>query len=588
MQVAIVLILLVLAIIFFALETISVDLITLGLLSLLVLMRILTPAEAFSGFSSDILIFLSAIFVISGALIRTGVLDTIGQFIYQKAGGSYRKLLLLITVCVSCVSPFLHNTITTAVFIPPVVGIARNLRLSASKLLMPVAFASMLAGTCTLIGTSTNIAASAMLQQYGLKAFGLFEFTPIGIVVLAVGALYMALFANRLLPDHDDKPSEEYHVKEYLTEVSLKSESHLVGKEVREAKIGNDMDLIILGIIRNGKTILAPEGNERLQEKDTLLLKSDIEGIARIKGTNSLEIKADMKPEESNLESENVKLVEVMLMPGSDFIGKSLKEIDFRHKYTATVLALYRHGETVVQKVGRVNLQFGDVLLVQGSEYHINQLRQEPDIWILGDVSHYLFKKSKGLYVMSFFVIALALGTLNVMPLSIATLLAALLTVLTRCISIEEAYKSIDWRLLILIAGMTAYGTAMSKTGADRFLANQVVGLLGRYGASAVMAGFFLLTVVLTQPLSNAAAALVILPVAISTAQVLHVNPRTFAMAVTLAASFSFITPFEPACILVYNAGKYKFWDFIRFGTPLTLILFPIVMLLLPLFWPMK
>ncbi|HXG67668.1 MAG TPA: SLC13 family permease [Blastocatellia bacterium] len=586
LQIAIVLALLALSVVLFATEKLSVDIITLLLIMALVMLGVLTPAEAFAGFSNDIIIILCSIFVISGALQRSGVMDALGARLRQVAGGSANRLLLAVMSVVSGTSAFMNNTTVTAIFVPPVLGTARQSRISPSKLLMPVAFASILGGTCTLIGTSTNVAVSGYIEQAGMRPLGLFEITPVGLVITVVGIAYMMLIGRRLLPDHPDESlTEEYNMREYLSEIVLRPDSHLIGQRIFESDLSK-MDFRILEVIR-GKDKFLPDGRTRIEPEDILLVEGKIEDLIKVKETAGIEIKADLKLGDKDLQSDEIKMFEVLVTPQSDLIGRTLKEADFRARYGMTALAINRHGQPVREKIGRIRLRMGDLLLVQGPADRVDFLRRTPDLWILEELNPALYRKGKGLYTVAFFAAAIVVGAVGWLPLSVCFLAAAVLTVLFRCISVDEAYEFIDWRLIILIGGMTAFGTAMTKTGAAAFLAAWIVRLLQPFGEMVILAGFFLLTMILTQPMSNAAAALVVLPVAIETAQGLGANERTFAIAIMLAASVSFVTPFEPSCILVYGPGRYRFIDFVKIGLLLTILLMAVVLFLLPMFWPM-
>jgi di/tricarboxylate transporter len=588
MQIALVLSLLVITLIIFPLEIISVDIVALSALLILVAAGVLTPDQAFAGFGTEMMILLGSIFVIAGALLRTGMLDSIGVLMYRHFRGRYRLLLVATVTVVAAVSAFMNNTVVTAVFIPVVLAVARRSKLAPSKLLIPVAYAAMLGGCCTLIGTSTNLAASSFLVRQGIEPFGLFEFLPIGLAMTAGGILFFMYFGGALLPSRGlGDVAKDYRVKEYLTEVALRPGCPLIGKRIDEAGVQEMADVTVLGILRPSGALLAPEGHEQFELNDTLLLKGEVEGIQKLRQTPGIESKGDDVIGDISLESEKVRLVEVMIGPGSRFIGRSLKEIDFRRRYGLTTLAIHRHAEEVVEKVGKIPLMIGDVLLVQGPEARLNDLRAVANVLVLSDLSHFLLERSKGTYVVVFFGAALALGALGILPIGPAVLGAAIMSVLVGAVGGEEAYRLIDWRLVMLIGAMTGFGQAMVNTGADKFLADQLLGITGQFGPRAILAGFFVLTVALSQPLSNAAAALAVLPIALATATLLGVNPRTFAVVVTLAASASFITPLEPSCILVYPAGRYRYFDFVRAGAPLTLVTMIIVLILAPLLWPL-
>jgi di/tricarboxylate transporter len=586
MQIAIVYGLLIAAIVLFAMERISVDIITLLLLIGLVVSGILTPEEAFSGFSNDIIITLVSIFVLSGALQQTGIVDTIGARLHRIARGSTNRLITALMTVVGGLSAFMNNTTATAIFVPPTLGLARRWKLSPSKLLMPVAYASILGGTCTLIGTSTNIAVSGFIAKAGMKPLGLFEITPLGLIILACGIIYMFFVGKHLLPDYKDESlTDEYAIREYLSEIIVVPKSHLIGQRIFQSDLAR-MDFRILAVIRGQRKFL-PNARTLIEEDDVLLVEGKAEDLIRVKETAGIEIKPDLKLGDRDLQSEDIKLAEVLIMPRSDLIGRTLKEINFRQRFGMTALAFYRHRQSLTSKIGDVRFRLGDLLLVQGPAERLNYLRRGSDLWVLEELNRTLYRKRKGLYTIFFFAVAILAGSLGWLPLSVSLLSAAVLTILTRSITMEEAYEFIDWRLVILIAGMTSFGVAMQKTGAAEFLARWIVAGLEPYGITVILAGFFVLTILLTQPMSNAAAALVVLPIALTTAQTLGVNERTFAVAIMFAASVSFIAPFEPSCILVYAPGKYKFLDFVKVGAGLTVLLVGIALLLIPVFWPL-
>jgi di/tricarboxylate transporter len=586
LDIAIVLSLLVTAIILFATEKISVDIITLLLLIALVATGILNPAEAFEGFSSDMIVILGSIFVIGGALQETGVLDELGSRLLKMASSSTNRLLLLLMGAAGSVSAFMNNTTVTAMLLPPVIGISRRARIPSSKLLMPLAYASILGGTCTLIGTSTNVAVSGYIERAGMQPLGLFEMTPVGLIILVVGVLYMITAGERLLPERREEPlTVDYAMREYLSEIIVLPNSPLIGQTSYDSDL-TILDFRILKIIRGNQEI-QPDARAAIREGDTLLVQGRIDNLMKVKKIEGIEIKPETTTGGVALQTENMLVAEVLITPQSDLVGRTLKEAAFRQRFGLIVLAIYRHETSVREMIGDVMLRVGDLLLVQGTPDRIQMLQHDTGLAILGERQAPIFRKKHGLIAVGFFIAAVIVGGIGWVPLSICFLSAAVMTIVLRCISIERAYEFIDWRLLILIGGMTAFGIAMEKTGTAEFLAKSIIGLLQPFGVIAVLAGFFVLTILLTQPMSNAAAALVVLPIAISTAQQLGANERTFSIGVMLAASISFIAPFEPSCVLVYGPGKYKFMDFVKTGIGLTLVLFIVVLIVLPRFWPL-
>ncbi len=573
----------------FSLEKISVDIITLLLLCALVLLRLLTIREAFAGFSSDIVIVLAALFVLSGALIKTGVMENFGSAISKIAGASRTRVLLVLMPATACIAAFLHNTTTTAVFLPAVLGLCKKSRLNPSQILIPFAFASMMGGTCTLLASSTTIAASGYMASAGLRPIGLFEFLPFGLAVIGTGILYMVAIGARFLPRRaEGSLTDSYHVREYLSEVMVTDRSPLAGRTMRELRLAA-MGLTVLAIHRGDQT-LYPGPSVSLEAGDLLIVKARREALLEVKQTEGMEIVPDLHLGDQDLVGGTVKIAEAIVMPQSLLIGRTLRELNFRHRYGLTVIAVHRRGHAFPTKIGTLSLRVGDVLLLQGDAERFADLGNSLDVWVLEQTEHFAGarRSRQRLLAVGLFAVAVAAAGIGAVPLAIAFLLAALAAILLKLISAEEAYKAIHWRLIILIAGMTSFGAAMKSSGAAAYLADLIVHWGAPLGVPYILLGFAVLTMLLSQPMSNAAAALVVLPVALSTAAALHVQPRTFGIVVTLAASISYITPFEPSCLLVYGPGKYRFRDFLIAGAPLSLLLLGVLMLLAPLLWPLR
>ncbi|HMJ08739.1 MAG TPA: SLC13 family permease, partial [Pyrinomonadaceae bacterium] len=385
--------------------------------------------------------------------------------------------------------------------------------------------------------------------------------------------------------------TEQYDMREYISELLVLPDSPLVGKTLTEANLNTELELNVLGIVRGDETIAAPGPRERIQRRDLLIVEGKMTDILRVKEEVGLEIRPDFMLNDVILKSGGVELFELMVMRDSRITGRTLKSLQFRQNYNLTVLAINRHGATFVNKLSGLELKFGDVLLVQGKRSGVDPLVNEGDALLLEDVSATGLRVEKRRWAIAAFLLFLALSLSKLVigveiPLAICVLSGVMLLLATQTVRHSEMYSLIDFRLLVLIACMMSFGVAMEKTGADVFLAGLIQQYFGDFGPTAVLAGFFLLTVILTQPMSNQAAALVVLPVAVKTAIGLGLNPRTFIIAVTYAASFSFITPLEPACVLVYTPGRYRFMDFVKVGTILTIIVFAVSIVLVPIFWP--
>lgn len=586
MEITLVLGLVSLAVLLFSIERIPFEVTALLILSLLLVTRILKPEQAFAGFGSDTVVMIAGLFVLTAALLRTGVVDNIGRLM-SRGGVSPNSLAIIVMLTVTTLSAFISNTAATAVFVPLVIGLARRAKISPSKLLMPLAFASILSSSVTLISSSTNIVISGFLPRYRMEPIGMFEMAPVGIPITIAGLIYMIVIGMKLLPSHADEPlDEEYHLRDYLTEVLILPDSPLIGNSLVESKL-SEKDLFTVSILRGKEQILSPRPREVLQSGDILLVEGSAEDILSIKKTAGLEIKADFKLASDPFQSDQIKLAEVLVMPNSKMRGETLKRARFRALYGLIVLAINRQGVTLRTKISQIPLKIGDVLLVQGNKENIQRITAE-GFSILSDVSSLQPRSPKAGIAVVIFIFSIVLGTLKLMSFPAAMLIGTVLMFLSRSITPEEAYTAIEWRILILIGSMLALGLAMEESGAARFLADIIIEYTGSLGPKAVLASFFLLTVLLTQPMSNQAAALVLLPVAIQTAASMQLNPRTFAMIIAVAASCSYLTPLEPSCILVYGPGRYKFTDFLRVGAALTLVIFVISMILIPRFWPLN
>ncbi|HKO97418.1 MAG TPA: SLC13 family permease, partial [Pyrinomonadaceae bacterium] len=517
-QIAIILGILLVALILFATERIPIEIISIILVLTLIVTGTLTATEAFAGFGNDIVITISGLFILTGGLAKTGVVDVVGRRLHRVAGESEFRITALIMIAAALSAAVMKNTTTTAMFLPVVLGIGARRKISPSKLLMPLAFGAILGGTCTLIGTSTNLAVSGALPRYGLSQFTMFELTKVGVPIVAVGMLYMLLIGLRLLPNRESAASltEQYHVRQYMTEVIVLDDSPLIGKTLGEARISDELELTVLGVLRGTqRSRIAPHPDEQIKAADLLLVQGRVEDILRVKSEAGIEIKADFALSDELLEGNDVELFEAMIPRGSDLVGRSLKRLQFRRRYQLVVLAINRHGVNLLSKLSNVKLRFGDVLLLQGSREHVENLAAEDQILLLEEISRRQVRTSKMRWSLLAFGVFLFFSLTHLVPLPVAVLLGVLILLGTRSLRTSEIYEMIEWRLIILIACMISFGVAMEKTGADQYLADLIVRGTGHYGPTAVLAGFFIMTVALTQPMSNQAAALVMLPIAV-------------------------------------------------------------------------
>ncbi|MCZ7552215.1 MAG: hypothetical protein B6D39_10215 [Anaerolineae bacterium UTCFX2] len=583
------LIVLAVALVLFSFEWFSPDVTAIGVLVALVLLGLIPVEQAFSGFGSDTVILLLGLLIMTSALMRTGVVGVVSRHLLRYTRDRPQQLLLMTMLSVGLLSSLINNTAAAAFFLPVILGLSQRAKINASRLLMPMAFAAVLASSVTLISTSTNVVVSGLIVQAGLQPIGMLELTPVGIPILISGLLYMLIIGQRLIPERPASQdlTDTFGLRPYLAELRILPGSPLVDQTLAQTGLGRDLNLTVMSIIRDGKRQLAPAGSARLKAGDALLVEGLSADILKIKDLPGLDIQADAKFSDLDLQDHNLRLAEVVLLATSRFIGRTIRGLQLREKFRIQVLAISRRTGVVYSKIADTRLSLGDVLLVQGSQGQIAALQEDNAFDVLGVVESQRFKPKQAWTVIAIFIGALLLATFKITPMPIAMLLGALLVFLTRCISPEEAYRRVEWKVLILIGCMLALGVAMQTTGTAEFLAQLLVAWVGHWNPLWLLTGFFVLTVLLTQPMSNQAAAAVVIPVALQTALQLGLNPRTFAMMIAIAASTSYLTPLEPACLMVYGPGRYRFTDFLKVGGLLTLVVFFIAISLAPLIWPL-
>jgi di/tricarboxylate transporter len=578
------------ALVLFAFEWFPTDVIALGILITLILTGLVPSDQAFLGFGSDAVIMILGLLILTAALTRTGVVEMAGRWILRGTGQDAGRVLLIIVIASAVLGAFMSNTASTAFFVPITIGLAGRSKISASKLLMPIAFASILTSSVTLISTSTNLIVSDLLTRYDQPPMGMFELAPVGIPVAVVGVIYMLTIGKRLIPDRstDDKGGLGVGERVYLTEIMILPDSDLIGKTLAESGLRSTLDLNVVRIVRDKTQYLVPDADTGLKDGDVLLVEGRREDILKVKDLSGLDIKADVKLSDPSLQTEEVQLAEAIILPGSPLIGRTLKGFHFRERYGLQVLAIHRRGATLRRKMSLVALRVGDILLIQGGRDNIATLNDENIFRVLGTVERdQSLDRARAPLAIAIFVGSLLAATFNIFSLPVAVLVGTLLVFLTRCITPEEAYREVEWKAIILIGCMLALGVAMEHTGTALYLAQQFVNITANSSPVWLLAAFFVLTVILTQPMSNQAAAVVVLPVAIQTALQIGLNPRTFAMMIAIAASCSYLTPLEPSCLMVYGPGRYRFFDFVKVGSLLTVVIFVIAILLVPLVWPL-
>jgi di/tricarboxylate transporter len=495
-------------------------------------------------------------------------------------------------VTVGVMSAFMNNIGAVAILLPAVVTMARKASIAPSKLLIPLSFASLLGGNMTLIGTPPNILASSILDEYGgVPPFGFFDFLPTGLLVLTAGVLYMVLIGRQLLPERTigGKVSQAYPLRDYLAEVRVGEESALLGKTVLESAIGETYGLNIVHIYSGNGVPLFSSSDHRLEAGDILLVEGSPTDVLAASKEEGLAPVPEWKFEQLEQEAAAgvVDMVEVTLAPLGSLQGKTLKKVQFRGRYGLNVLAMRHQGQSMFSRLGDIPLRYGDVLLVEGPPEKVDLLRSDREFLVLDTPRFELRRTRKAPWAIGILLGVLALITVGVLPVPAGMLVGALLMVLTNTLRMDEAYQSIEWKSVFLIAGMLPLGVAMEKTGTALLLAEQITGLVGGWGPLAVMVGIFLLTGLVTEVISNAAATVLMVPIAIDAARTIEVLPQPFVMAVVLAASTSFLMPIgHQVNVLVFGPGGYKFLDYTRVGVWLNLIILILVAIAVPLIWP--
>ncbi len=586
-EAAFVLLVVAVAFVLFWTEALAVELV--GLLALLALVAggVLDPAGAFHGFGSPALVMIGSVLILSASLVRNGAGERIVHRLERLSRGGSERVVPLLLGTVTLVSAFINNVAATAMFLPVAESLARIRRMSPSRLLMPVAFASLLGGVCTLTGTSTNVAVAGALVEHGQPPLGLFELAPVGVPLAVLGGVYLFVFSRWLPGRAGPVEAGGSDRRFFMTELEVPPGSPAVGRTLRELELGKRARLHPLGLIRGSVRLVEGILDTPLREGDIVVAEGDARAVNRAVSAAGLRRKATRKRIEAG--QAGLTLVEAAVSYNSPLLGRTLREVDLRGRYGLDVVALWRRGGPVIEKIGDIRLGVGDVLLLQGAPERIRRLARDPLVLLVGDRFLPRYEPRREWLSILVFGLALLAAALAVLPVSVAFLLGAVLVVALGCIPLEEAYRALNMRLIVLIGAMIGVSRALDVSGAADWLARAVLGLAGGAGtqhALVSLAAIYWLTVVLTQPMSNAAAALLVLPVALDTAGLVGASPRPFAVTVTVAASLAFMTPLEPACLLVMSTGRYRFRDFLALGAPLTLLCFGAVLLLVPRFFP--
>ena len=578
------------ALIVFALDRFPIDFVAFAIMALiLVLGPVLgvTLEEAISGFSHPATITVLAMFILSGGISRTGMINLLAQRMVRFAGNSELRQFITVLLVVGPISAFINNTAAVAILIPSVITMAREHQQAPSKLLMPLSYFSQLAGVITLVGTSTNILASALSAREGYGAFSMFEFAKVGLLVFATGVLYMLFIGRKFIPARrvEQEITKSYRVDDYLSEVIILDDSPLVGKGLLEGGLRAQFDIHVLEILRNGQKLPHPLADNILNAGDILFIKSNTEQLLKIKDIKGLAIEPEFRIGVHQLKSDKRGLLEVVIGPNSDLIGGTLQGTNFHGQYNCTVIAIRKHGELIRERLGKVRLEFGDTLLLRGAVAALEQIKREPGFITTEEVKQEIFRTEKipvALAIVIGVVVIAALGQ----PILVTAIVGCVLMVLTGCLKVNELHDSIRWDVIFLLAGLIPLGLALEKVGGAQMLADLAARSADHVPPLVVLGIFYVMAMVLTELISNNATVVVMVPVGVATAEALGLDPRVFVLAIMFAASTSFSTPVGyQTNTMIYGPGGYKFLDFIRVGAPLNLLLAIVTPVFLYLVW---
>jgi di/tricarboxylate transporter len=578
----------VVAAVLFVTEKLRVDLAAMSVLVLLLVFQIVKPDLALYGFANTATATVASMFVISAGLWRTGLVEWLARHLDRISGKGERRLIVVLCLTVALLSAFIVNTATVAILIPVAIILAKTRRIAPSRVLIPLSFASQFGGVCTLVGTSTNILVNSMAVENGLERFHIFEFAPLGIILMLIGVLYLTVFSRILIPKRKgvDEQIDKYRLADYLAEMRVKSGSSLIDKQWSDIKNKDLKDIDLIKIIRGDEATWRASAT-KIREDDYLLLHGNADELIKIKDKYGLETRADVVINDQKLQSDKIELIEALVPPRSRLIGRTIRSADYIRRYGCVVLAIQRRGKILRDRLVDISFDDNDTLLLQCDKESIGRIMRSTDLIVTNELTELHLRKDRAITALAILISVILLAAFNIVPILIAALIGAVAMVLGRCITIEEAYKAIDWKVIFLLGGILPLGLAMQQTGTATWLVSTVMKPLVEMGPIVVLAFLYLITAVLTEVMSNNASAILLVPIALSIAEIMGVSSRPFLIAITFAASTSFATPIGyQTNTMIYAPGGYKFSDYARIGVPLNILFWIVTVLLAPVIWP--
>ena len=586
-------VIIVIALVLFITEFFPIDVTALVVLGLLLIFGLVTPNESLSGFSNPAVITIGCLFIMSYALQKSHVLEYVIININKILDKSQTLGMVVYLFCIGIASAVVNNTAIVAIFMPITIRLADKYNISPSKVLIPLSYAAILGGTLTLVGTSTNLIVNSILVDSSGISLGMLEFAKFGIIKFVIGLIYIFTIGHKLLPSRVAKSSSitDYSLDGYLTEFKINENSPLCGKTLLDRKINENYDVIVLDVLRGGEIITSNLRSLVLKQEDILFVKGSFDNFQRLKEIEKLSLLIDEKLTQKELEQEDNILAECLITDNSELIGQTLQEANFRRSFGSFVLAIRREGEVIRRKLSQFILKPFDTLLVYGPQDRVNQLASREGFIVLGKVNASL--DSHPLWWLSIFTIlfAVVMAIFKIIPIVVGVILGVIVLLIARVITPNEAYSSIHWQVIIVIAAFLPMGAAMKKTGLDEIISNSIGNIVNLFPVDLIpyflLAIIYLITMVLTEIASNVATAIIMTPIALTLATQFGFDPRPFIFAVCYAASASFITPIGyQTNLMVFGPGGYRYSDYIKVGLPLGIILWITSVFVIPMIWP--
>lgn len=583
-------------VVFFVMEILPIEVTAMGAIGILLLFNVLTWQEAISGFSNPAVITIGAIFILSRALVKTGFLEVFADFLAKKGGDRKWLTIFIFLLTVSIISGFINNTAAVAIFIPLGIDLCQRFHISPTKVLLPLSYAAIFGGTLTLIGTSTNLIVSSIMVEMNppLAPFSMFEFTKLGLIFLVLGTIYNIVISKWFMPSRSiiSSLTRKYHMRSFLTEFKVAEDSPLIGHGYNDLDISQKYNLQVYKIIRDSDNIRFNLQNTIIREGDIFLVQINVKDMLKFKDDMNVLLLSDVKMDQAELTGKNHVIVEGLVSQQSALIGKTLQKFDFRSRYGSFVLAIKRQRELLRDKIAHIRLKFSDTLLIMVPKERLDILRSSNDLIVLEELDIHLRYERYWWFSILVIPAVMLLAAFGVIPIVKAAILGAILLLVMRTLSIQDAYESISWSVIFLIASLVPLGTAIQKTNLDEVLGNLIIGIGTLIGGSnglnpvIILAVLYGVTFILSAFISNAAVAVMLAPIGVMLASILGVDPRPFLVAICFGASCSFMTPMGyQTNMMVFGPGQYRLKDFFQMGIPLTIVFWITAVYWIPRFW---